>query len=607
MSFKSKFSALILSNGSSEYYPDNSLSRFSVKFPFSLELPLNAQEKWFLTLQSITISTKYDDYHQNFLHPVMIQIDNNVAKIDNHKPIIISNFQPKSHANIDISNIHKNLLQWIEHLNKIKNYRNISYYYTILNLERDIKFLHDTFAQDENLKCDMPTSRIIKIQPNPLSALIEKFFLIRTDLLKYVRVTYTDNSSDFSKPVESKKLFKDVQSAMDILMSEALIDSINYTVFVLDEKHTTLLIEFIELCPKLQNLPRIIKVKCDNIKEQVYNNTFSKDLAVFIPAIENKTDHYFYQFKTPSYIPLLSSTLSDLHFYLTDENDKQLYLSKSMATVLNTTFKTMPTYFKSFYVRLSPGYYPNNLISQFKNVLNSTLNFNAKWYVGLKSIIFPNDFKIFNEEYGEIKLTKLDYDGNPMPGNHIIKIKNKSFYEIGDFINYLNEKVHPVNIIHFELAPENASLVRIKANMPVIVELSKCIANVLGLPMDQNSSHFTFTLRKPFSKLKSTDPISMMYYRPAYLMIYCDIIEQSVISGIFAQILGTIPVENLSNPMQLQFREMESIQYHLLDKLIIPEINIEIRDPSGKKVHFNNDTLLIELHFTNYAKDNDFF
>jgi hypothetical protein len=160
-----------------------------------------------------------------------------------------------------------------------------------------------------------------------------------------------------------------------------------------------------------------------------------------------------------------------------------------------------------------------------------------------------------------IKLSTTSYlDKNPEDVDAEFAVQEQELTSMNP--KYLNEKVHPINIITFELIPENNSLVRIKTNWPVIVELSQCIANVPSLPIDQNTRYFTFTLNKPFSKLKTTEPISLKYYRPAYLMVYCDIVEQSIISGTYAQILCTVPVRNVSFSKEYQFQEFEIIQYH---------------------------------------------
>jgi hypothetical protein len=64
--------------------------------------------------------------------------------------------------------------------------------------------------------------------------------------------------------------------------------------------------------------------------------------------------HYFHEFENPLYVPLLNTTLRDLTFELTDEYNDRVNLSEGIATLLQISFKRMPSLVKSFSVRLSP-------------------------------------------------------------------------------------------------------------------------------------------------------------------------------------------------------------------------------------------------------------
>lgn len=72
-----KFSMYVLSNGSSEYFPDNTLSKFSVKLPFSLDLPTSYNQKWGIAIEGIGLSSKFiSDYTEKNQMPLMIEMMN---------------------------------------------------------------------------------------------------------------------------------------------------------------------------------------------------------------------------------------------------------------------------------------------------------------------------------------------------------------------------------------------------------------------------------------------------------------------------------------------------------------------------------------------------
>jgi hypothetical protein len=82
-----------------------------------------------------------------------------------------------------------------------------------------------------------------------------------------------------------------------------------------------------------------------------------------------------------------------------------------------------------------------------------------------------------------------------------------------------------------------------------------------------------------------------------YLMIYCDIIEQQYVGDTCAQLLGTVTKTSSFNTTL----EKSFVNPHYLNvnKTYINSININIRDPTGSLVRFENklSKVLIKLHF----------
>ncbi len=99
----SKFFAYIVSNGSKEYYPENTLSKFSVKFPFSLSLPIDRNEKWGICINSIGLSSKFESNYSKYKYePLIIQMinanDQVLCGVQNEKLFQTLVCQTKSYA-----------------------------------------------------------------------------------------------------------------------------------------------------------------------------------------------------------------------------------------------------------------------------------------------------------------------------------------------------------------------------------------------------------------------------------------------------------------------------------------------------------------------------
>jgi len=70
-----KLSIYAISNGSREYYPDNTLSKFSVKLPFSFDLPISFNEKWGVAIKGIGLSSRFTSEYFHYRNmPLMIEI-----------------------------------------------------------------------------------------------------------------------------------------------------------------------------------------------------------------------------------------------------------------------------------------------------------------------------------------------------------------------------------------------------------------------------------------------------------------------------------------------------------------------------------------------------
>jgi hypothetical protein len=144
--------------------------------------------------------------------------------------------------------------------------------------------------------------------------------------------------------------------------------------------------------------PDLVKLKCLNVKQQIMNNTYSQDLVVFCPDFDKKDKFFYHEFDSLQYVPLSNTILKDIEISLCDEKNKLLQLASGTPTILRLSFKKMETKKESFNLRLTSApneQYKNNTSSSFKVVLPTTLYLDRNWKVALTSISHPNDFNTF--------------------------------------------------------------------------------------------------------------------------------------------------------------------------------------------------------------------
>ena len=86
------------------------------------------------------------------------------------------------------------------------------------------------------------------------------------------------------------------------------------------------------------HIPKNIKVRCENIKHQIFNSELSKDLSVFCPNLKNTEKLFYKEFQTKQFIPIENTTLNHLSFKLLDESNQPLKLVDGYATLLKLHF-----------------------------------------------------------------------------------------------------------------------------------------------------------------------------------------------------------------------------------------------------------------------------
>ena len=637
-----EFSMYVISNGSSEYYSDNTLSKFSVKLPFSLDLPTSYNEKWGIAIQGMGLSSKFtSDYTENNRMPLMIEMlsyfDFNACqslgdKHEKNKCFITRNTANKliksgvgfcfddvasaEHC-INDAKITEQLNAWAKNnvkstaLLKItgehvdENSLVYNYFFNTLKDRTSLDRLKSRLVNN-SLSIQNADDTNFSIA-NKIGTTFERIFFIRQDLYSKSEITQDTNFTPYTNVIEETapeelNLFYNLINARVLNNSSVILDNTTYKLLVLNKEFTKININFKQFSENYLSAPNIIKIKCENIVSQIYNNQRSKDIEVIKPRFYDKSSHYFHEFENPVFVPLLNTRLRDLTFELTDEYDNRLMLSEGLPTLLQLSFKRMSNDSKSFSIRLTPSFNnSDNSTSKFTNILPATLNLNENWRVGLKEITFPSSIKSLPNDDNHIVVTRLgDMMQHMNYPDYTCPILNEAFDKTS-LVRNLNVQTAMLDLLTFSLK-ENCLYVTSKENCEIGV--SYYLAKFLNLGLLE-AANFSLTQEKVKMIINANvltkigNPINWQIFRPAYLMIYSDLVKPSLISSVYTNILRIVPVRKEEKNVEYQSQEFKNVEYRGLANNFVNIINIQVRSHSGELVQFNSNFLSLHLYFTN--------
>ncbi|MGL6007007.1 hypothetical protein, partial [Aeromonas sobria] len=371
------------------------------------------------------------------------------------------------------------------------------------------------------------------------------------------------------------------------------------------------------------NYPKIVKVRCENIRDQIFNNKHAKDLAIFCPEISPTANQTFFwhEFEAKTFCTLENTLLNDISFKLVDEHNEQLMLKVGVPTILNLDIQAMPKQNKTFNVRVTSDKQPlhqQNTRSDFTVHLPQTLYLNEKWKIGLSSVNLPNVFNTLPPEDQIIAF--LYYEGEEKRKiEHYIPTKHYSKDELLDEINIFlqrnNDNVHIGKISEEMPVHGYEKVAMIELKKYGALSIPKNVALLLGytenifkgerlyLTYPQTTPNQNPLLeRQVISKKFYMDkPIMMDYFRPSYFMLYSKCVAPSAISGQYMNILKIFPVDFSSRKYVIQ--EFKHREYLNLSNFNINEMEFQLRSHTGELISFDTnseDPVILNLHFTNF-------
>ena len=222
--------------------------------------------------------------------------------------------------------------------------------------------------------------------------------------------------------------------------------------------------------------PKYIKIESDQIRPQILNSKYSKDLLVFSPD-HHISDYTLREVKAIDFVPLLNNTISSFNIKLLDENNQQLQIASGTPTIIKLVLQKMPAGKETFSVRITSTAnvnYPNNTLTHFKVNLPTPLILDKSWRVSLNSISHPTTFATFLNEEDTRIITFFD-SATGEPVHHIFQ--SDYAYNQEELIRELNEFLQTENIGSCALE-ENLLTFTITKNGSLII--NNFIAKVLG-------------------------------------------------------------------------------------------------------------------------------
>ena len=375
-----------------------------------------------------------------------------------------------------------------------------------------------------------------------------------------------------------------------------------------------------------KKFPNVIKVICENISPQIFNNTYSKDLIVFSPDFTTKEDYSWTEFGVKQYVPISNTSISDFKIKIVDENNDPIKLLEGPATLLKMSLRLRRPEKKTFNVRLTSAVtseYPGNTNSIFKVKLPSPILINRNWRVALTSISNPNTFStlIENPDTRTIQIRQVE------------PTKNKKIKLILPNDQNIYTKEELVRLINWELIDEEIGSAEVldgkivfTFTSDVLITCSNILLKILGyngqlnekkvysrlfytnkLDHELNNSNYVdkmnFVVKEDDSyKVSFINEMDMDYLKPNYMIVYSSIVSKSVIGGIMSNILKVVPIK-WSNGESYAISDFKSKEYYELQNTEIDSIEINLRSHDGELINFSSsqDTIL-NLEFTNYLE-----
>lgn len=595
----------LLSNASTDVFPENSLTNFKNQLPKTLNF--SEEDKWVVGIESIGISSLFRNimvpptdvpslivgHNFNNVDEFKIVQAGTSARDELHKPLnfilekaqygmaadILDQYYTKADIHSMCTLLNVKLRAWCK-LSYDNNRLTIAYHDVYDHKHPGVwVFMHETFAT--SFQFNSHKIREIKVHnPNP-SYNSNEVAVVEIGVKFYIQ----------RKVIHKGETFFGYFLTRD--------EDTQY--------HQPLVSEYIDVTH--QNLPEVIKVQMNIIEPQILNSEYSQDLLVISPDLRYTNKYFFHEIENISYCPLLFNDISIIQIKIVDENNELLQLVKGNATIVKIRFRKNINMSDTFYCRLTSkrnDVYRRNKPACFNVQLPTTQALNDDWKVSLNSINIPNRFTTFLPQKNSHFRT-LIVKRSKVPSNWLVFKKDVSYTpslmiaELNVFLDIFDLGTATID----ELGRAVINFNYDDCTLALGLHVTKVLGFHTGVITQFQGSDWM--MMKPYStspkQLVFESPINTDYLRPNYFIVYSNIVQPSIIGNQFSPILKVVPIQNSREYFKLyDFKQRE---FYNIANTEITEIKMELRTHDGEFVNFLSDQhVVMNLQFTNEINPN---
>lgn len=239
-----------------------------------------------------------------------------------------------------------------------------------------------------------------------------------------------------------------------------------------------------------------------------------------------------------------------------------------------------------FYLTLpsnsSLKHFPSNTLSNYVTSLPQEIDLPGEWEVGVAEIQYPRTWN----NIGEGDLPSFSFK---TPDHALVHLKLEAgFYPSSEAICAYIERALRLKLptspsLSLRVNPINRK-VSIKIAQGHFLTIGETLREILGFDKRR------FTNGK-FEADRVGDPTRGLYS----LFIYCNIVQPRVVGDSLVPLLNIVPVEGGHG--ENVYRRYSKVHYHRVQCRNFSEIEIDLRDDSGKPIYFERGKVFVTLHF----------
>ena len=610
-----KQSLYLISNANGDIYGNNTLVDFKNKLPFEIELGKNEGAEIALSFLGISNNFKNIPTPPNGLPSFFIITNCDKQRIIVDESGAVINIPVE--FNFETRNVETGC-RWFEFIFEDKYYLidEIKEFFKKASIESDTNI---TYTDDMKLifKNKPPTE-----YPKPFWVLMHKTMI---NCFNFINLDITGKNIE-DRPEDLKVQHISTANQTSFVVRKVYYkDQLYYAYYIENYKNESSKHHFLESGKSeiKKQFPSVIRVICNNITPQIYNNTYSKDLVVFCPDFSKNDDFSATEFANKQYVPISNTTINEISIKLVDQNNEPIQLLPGPATILKMDLRLRRNGKKSFNVRLTSDMisdYPDNNNSFFRIKLPAPIIVNRDWRVALTSISHPNLFSTFleNDTNRAINFMNIPSGQNEEPKTVTVGIPyEKNIYTKQEIIDLLDGEL---KLNQMGSATLKNGKCNFKFHSDLLITSTDFFLKILGYEgkvhdhiytrilftnnpsLNLNVDETVFITKDNDSsyEVRFQNDMNLDYLKPNYIIVYTDIVSKTIIGGRLSNILKIVPIKS-NNTDTYVISDFKHKEYYELQNTEITSIEINLRSHDGELVNFaTNQSTILNLEFSNY-------